>query len=64
MPSRLLGGWKQISTLCEIFGERQLRRESVEDRLCVVCSRAEVNLMKAHLVLAGEPPAETLSSWP
>lgn len=55
---------KQVSALCVIFEGQQLQRESVENRLRVLSSREDVEAMKAHLELAGDPPVGTLTSWP
>ena len=55
---------KQIQALCKIFEEQEVQRESVENRLRVICSRAEVERMTAHLEQAGEPASETPSSLP
>lgn len=52
---------KQISALCAIFEGQQLQRESVENRLRVLCSRRDVERMLAHL---GEPVTEASPSWP
>jgi hypothetical protein len=53
---------KQVSALCAIFEGQQLQRESVENRLRVLCSRSDVEQMLAHL--GDEPATETSSSWP
>jgi hypothetical protein len=55
---------KQVQALCKIFEEQEVQRESVENRLRVLCSRAEVERMTAHLAQAGEPTSETASSLP
>jgi hypothetical protein len=55
---------KQVHALCAIFEQQQLQRESVQNRLRVACSRADVERMTAHLAQAGQPTSETASSWP
>ena len=55
---------KQVSTLCAAFERQQLRRESVGNRLRVLCTEAEFERMRAFLEQAGEPTIETSSSWP
>lgn len=55
---------KQIQALCDIFEEQDVQRESVENRLRVLCSRAEVERMVAHLNQGGEPTSETPSVLP
>jgi hypothetical protein len=46
------------------FEDQELQRESVENRLRVTCSRAEVEQMVAHLATVGEPTSSMPSSWP
>lgn len=55
---------KHVSDLCTVFERQQLRRESVGNRLRVLCTKAEFERMRASLEQAGEPTIETSSSWP
>lgn len=55
---------KHVRDLCTVFERQQLRRESVGNRLRVLCTKAEFERMRAALEQAGEPTIETSSSWP
>jgi hypothetical protein len=55
---------RQANALCAIFEGQQLQRESVENRLRVLCSREEVEQMQAYLQQEGGALGETSSSWP
>jgi hypothetical protein len=52
---------RQVNTLCKVFEERKLQRESEQHRLLVLCSGEEVRRMRAHVEQAGA--AATSSPW-
>lgn len=55
---------KHVKALCQTFEQQKLQRESVENRLRVACSRAELQKMMDHLGWAGTGTDDTASSWP